>query len=348
MADRTIENPDLSPATGLIAVSGLVILLVYTVKATQSVEGSPEKKNQILALRSSGPHVLKLWLGVNFLYEVALVFLLFQDLSHARSMIGGVTLPEKGYADDCSLNFKTLWNALDAFCAAHIVGWLGKALVLRDYWFCWILSITFELAEYSLQHQLPNFNECWWDHWVLDVLVCNWIGTYVGMKTCEYFQLKPYEWRGPRVHSLTLYDFTTFKWSAPTSFTNYVTVLLLLVGFVAAEINPFYLKSLLLMRPDHPIVVIRIVLILLCAVPAASGLFHSISDPRGVTPMGKHLWLLLATVLTEVVLILKWSQGQFAEVFPASVKWGVGSVLSLLVIYPIYRFGIPRAWILMQ
>jgi hypothetical protein len=48
MADRTIENPDLSPATGLIAVSGLVILLVYTVKATQSVEGSPEKKNQIL------------------------------------------------------------------------------------------------------------------------------------------------------------------------------------------------------------------------------------------------------------------------------------------------------------
>ncbi|KAJ7893184.1 phosphatidyl serine synthase-domain-containing protein [Mycena olivaceomarginata] len=288
MADRTIENPDLSPATGLIAVSGLVILLVYTVKATQSVEGSPEKKNQILALRSSGPHVLKLWLGVNFLYEVALVFLLFQDLSHARSMIGGVTLPEKGYADDCSLNFKTLWNALDAFCAAHIVGWLGKALVLRDY------CITFELAEYSLQHQLPNFNEACFR-----------------MKTCEYFQLKvgPVRMARPRVHSLTLYDFTTFKWSAPTSFTNYVTVLLLL---------------LLLMRPDHPIVVIRIVLILLCAVPAASRLFHSISDPRGVTPMGKHLWLLLATVLTEVVLILKWSQGQFAE------------------------FGIPRAWILMQ
>jgi phosphatidylserine synthase 2 len=57
--------------------------------------------------------------------------------------------------------------------------------------------------------------------------------------------------------------------------------------------------------------------------------------------MGKHLWLLLATVLTEVVLILKWSQGQFAEVFPASVKWGVGSVLSLLVIYPIYRVRCP-------
>jgi hypothetical protein len=27
-----------------------------------------------------------------------------------------------------------------------------------------------------LQHMLPNFNECWWDSWVLDVLVCNSLG----------------------------------------------------------------------------------------------------------------------------------------------------------------------------
>lgn len=44
----------------------------------------------------------------------------------------------------------------------HTLGWFGKAVILRDYWFCWILSVTFELAEYSLQHQLPNFNECWY------------------------------------------------------------------------------------------------------------------------------------------------------------------------------------------
>jgi len=37
-------------------------------------------------------------------------------------------------------------------------------MILRDYWFCWILSVAFELAEYSLQHQLANFAECWWDH----------------------------------------------------------------------------------------------------------------------------------------------------------------------------------------
>ena len=81
-----------------------------------------------------------------------------------------------------------------------------------------ILSIAFEFAEYSLQHQLPNFAEVGrtpsstisvsvfnidalftvlvgsceraarWAapasderiQWILDVLVCNWIGTYLG------------------------------------------------------------------------------------------------------------------------------------------------------------------------
>lgn len=134
-------------------------------------------------------------------YELALVFLLFQDLSSARVMMTyidpnlGVPLPEKSYAEDCALTVTNLWvrcssrrywvllkpryqNAIDIFCLAHALGWFGKAMILRDYWFCWvgtisleadwysqnaasqqILSIAFEFAEYSLQHQLPNFAE---------------------------------------------------------------------------------------------------------------------------------------------------------------------------------------------
>lgn len=30
--------------------------------------------------------------------------------------------------------------------------------------------------ELTFQHMLPNFNECWWDSWILDVAVCNFIG----------------------------------------------------------------------------------------------------------------------------------------------------------------------------
>lgn len=50
--------------------------------------------------------------------------------------------------------------------------------------------------------------------------------------------------------------------------------------------------------------------------------------------MGTHVWLLLATILTELLVILKWSKGQFDEPFPKPVKWGWGIGLTLLTLYP--------------
>jgi len=34
---------------------------------------------------------------------------------------------------------------------------------------CWHLQLTF-------RHMLPNFNECWWDSIILDIMICNWFG----------------------------------------------------------------------------------------------------------------------------------------------------------------------------
>lgn len=53
---------------------------------------------------------------------------------------------------------------MDGFVTTHFFGWWLKTLIIRDYWLCNVMSVGFELLEYSLQHQLPNFNECWWDH----------------------------------------------------------------------------------------------------------------------------------------------------------------------------------------
>ena len=63
-------------------------------------------------------------------------------------------------------------------CARHRC----KALIMRDYQLLWVLSIGFELMELTFQHMLPNFNECWWDSWILDVAVCNFLGMWAGMK----------------------------------------------------------------------------------------------------------------------------------------------------------------------
>ncbi|KAJ8079905.1 hypothetical protein AAF712_010811 [Marasmius tenuissimus] len=307
------------------------------------------------------PAFWRMVLGINLLYELALVFLLFQDLGSARTMMThldpslGKPLPERSYGEDCSFNPKTIWNAIDIFCLAHALGWFGKAMILRDYWFCWILSIAFELAEYSLQHQLANFDECWWDHWILDVLLCNWLGTYLGMKVCQYFEVKPYGWRGLRqsrgfrskakrvLSQFSPHDFTSFEWGIAQDFTHYIAVVGLLSVFLAAELNPFYLKALLWMEPDHPIVIMRLACVFLWGLPAVRELYQYINDPRRAVRMGQHVWLLLATIGTELLVIFKWSKGQFPTPFPATVKWGwtIGSIF--LILFPIVQFGIPKA-----
>ncbi|KAI1785535.1 phosphatidylserine synthase 2 [Ganoderma leucocontextum] len=307
------------------------------------------------------PAFWRMVLGINLLYELALVFLLFQDLDSARSMMKyldpnlGRPLPEKSYAENCDLTVDNVWNAIDIFCLAHALGWFGKALILRDYWFCWILSVAFEFAEYSLQHQLANFAECWWDHWILDVLICNWLGTYLGMKTCQYFEVKGYTWRGFRqtrgirsktkrvISQFSPHDWTTFKWEGTASFMHYFTVVLLLAVFLAAELNPFYLKALLWMEPDHPFVIARLTGVFLCALPAVRELYQYVNDPRRAVRMGQHVWLLLATIGTEMLAITKWSQGQFPEPLPMSVRWAWTGGATLLVLYPTVRFGPPAA-----
>ncbi|THH05664.1 hypothetical protein EW145_g4634 [Phellinidium pouzarii] len=286
----------------------------------------------------------------------------------------GVPLPEKSYAENCDLTAKNIWDSLDIFCLAHALGWFGKALILRDYWFCWILSIAFEFAEYSLQHQLANFAECWWDHWILDVLICNWLGTYLGnlLETFildiphplekyrdedlsvlrsegTYISKAYYEWRGLRqsrgfrsktkrvITQFSPHDFTAFKWEGTASFFHYLTVVLLLTVFLAAELNPFYLKSLLWMEPSHPLIVSRLALIFVCALPAVRELYQYLMDSRKAVRMGAHVWLLLATVVTEVLVIRKWSTNIFTEPFPKYVKWGWGIGATLLVLYPLTR-----------
>ena len=42
------------------------------------------------------------------------------------------------------------------------------------------------------------------------------------------------------------HDFTAFKWAGSTDFLHYITVVLLLAVFLAAELNPFYLKVALI------------------------------------------------------------------------------------------------------
>lgn len=61
------------------------------------------------------PAFWRVVLGINLLYELALVFLIFQDLGSARGMMTyldpnlGKPLPEKSYAENCEFTLANVW-----------------------------------------------------------------------------------------------------------------------------------------------------------------------------------------------------------------------------------------------
>jgi phosphatidylserine synthase 2 len=61
------------------------------------------------------PAFWRVVLGINLLYELAMVFLLFQDLTSARRMMTQLDpslnrpLADKSYAEDCDLNARNLY-----------------------------------------------------------------------------------------------------------------------------------------------------------------------------------------------------------------------------------------------
>ena len=80
--------------------------------------------------------------------------------------------------------------------------------MLRSYGICWTLSISWELTEVQFTHLLPNFKECWWDQWILDVLLCNGGGIWLGMQginlcrkkqnskglVAKFLEMRTYRW----------------------------------------------------------------------------------------------------------------------------------------------------------
>ncbi|KAF9110511.1 AAA ATPase midasin [Mortierella sp. AM989] len=243
------------------------------------------------------PALWRVVLSVGVVYQLFLVFLLFQNKHDARLFFKyldpslGVPLPEKSYGDSCELTYENVVDQVfDEFVVAHAVGWFCKALILRDYTFGWILSIMFEVMEYSLSHQLNNFDECWWDHWILDVLVCNWLGLYLGVKTCEYFEMKQYSWQGwaeiptlkgkvkRTMAQFTPKSWTKFEWNTTKSFKSYCTVIFILAMFLICELNAFYLKTLLWIPPAHLINVSRIFAYFMFGIPGVREAYQFFYD----------------------------------------------------------------------
>ncbi|KAL0223488.1 hypothetical protein P9112_002878 [Eukaryota sp. TZLM1-RC] len=259
--------------------------------------------------------------GISLLYLLTLIYLLFQPISYSRELMKytdpsvGVPLEERSYATDCRIYtpnhpdgpFANVWATInDEFVLAHVIGWWAKMIMFRDFWLANLLSVLFEFTEYSFQHVLENFKECWFDHWIIDVLVCNLIGIWLGSITCEYLSFPRQNWfkqyaevSSPKkvINQLGPFSFKVFKWPVFTSPLRFFSMSLLLVIALLIEINCFFLKTVLWLPPMSPFNTVRLLFWWLWGTPGLAEFYQFLINPNH--RLGDQAWISFALAFVE-------------------------------------------------
>jgi phosphatidylserine synthase 2 len=312
------------------------------------------------------PAVWRAVLATAIIYLVWTIFLLFQDLSTVK-MIAALydprlkePLPEQSYAEDCRLGtpedpWKFVHTITDVFLLAHAAGYWAKTLVLRDWRLVTAVSIGFELLEVSLQHVLPNFKECWWDHVIADIIICNGGGTLLGMWTLHLMRAKKYHWvklseirslsgkAGRVLRQLGPRQFDAYQWHMFESPKRLMQVLLLLIVMFVQELNCFYLKNMLNQKPAYHLVILRLVGWALFALPGLREFYDYIADPQ-CKRLGSMAWVGAVTLIAETTLIVKMARqsGYFRQPTPSyvGIPWIVAT--ALFAVWALLFYGAPR------
>lgn len=126
-----------------------------------------------------------------FTYLINISFLLFFSTENTKFILQEVIDPslkayitETDYAADCRIytpenpvsQYFNITNSIDVYVVCHFIGWMVKMWIFRNFFFTLFVSVVFEILELTFRYWMANFNECWWDSIILDVLGCNLIG----------------------------------------------------------------------------------------------------------------------------------------------------------------------------
>jgi len=167
------------------------------------------------------PHPLfwRAMMGLFTVYAFGLTYLFLLPIDEVRESLKffdpslGEPLNEASYGEDCRFftpenpdsYFANIMGAIfDVHFIAHFLGWLGKMLIMRDWYVAWICSFGFEFLELTFRHWLPNFYECWWDSLLLDLFGCNLLGIIAGNMILKYMAVSKIDWlRGKEIKNAT-------------------------------------------------------------------------------------------------------------------------------------------------
>lgn len=244
---------------------------------------------------------------------------------------------------------------MDWFVIFHLSGWWAKAIVFRDYWMSFVLSITFEILEYSLEHQLPNFGECWWDHWILDAILCNGIGIWLGIKTLEFLESKTYDWRdlwsipGNRgkfqriLSQFTPHSWTKFDWGYTDDVKRWLAVIGICAIIMVFELNTFYLKAVLWIPPPHFVNYSRAFVMVFMGAVSMREQYEYMSNPL-CKRFGQQSWVAVCILVTECMVVIKFGFETITKPFPLHiiVFWVLFVVVFLCWSFWNFTYKLPR------
>lgn len=215
-----------------------------------------------------------------------------------------------------------------------------KAVLIRHMGILWTISVMWEITEIAFAHLLPNFVECWWDALILDVLLCNGLGIWCGLKICKILEMREYKWASIRDISstsgkikramlqFTPESFTPVRWLDPKcTYMRFLAVYQLVIFWQVTELNTFFLKHIFEMPSSHPIVWGRLMVIGMFTAPSIRLNFFFIvqnefsllilnfffnfrqyyiyiTDPR-CKRVGTQCWVYGAIMVSEAILCVK-------------------------------------------
>ena len=323
------------------------------------------------------PALWRAAVGVGFFYLLGLAFLLFQPLHVGRSLmrlvdpsLTATPLPQRSYGDSCELTWPNVEAALyDEFVLAHLIGWVFKAIMLRDAWLAWLLSFLFELMEYSFTWVQPNFAECWWDHWIvrghpfprrgvvvppfrpphppqpsphqLDFALCNAAGIVIGHALLQLLDSNTlYNWRGAAsqpssklsrlLKPFTPNNWTSYEWAMWSNPRRFGVVVIVIVGTLLVELCAFFLKDIYAVPPTSVVNLWRLIVWWAICMPGLRDYYAFCTD-SSVKKLGAGAWIMLCMMAMETLVVLRhgFMNHFLGKVPPPEVVWVWGVVLSL-------------------
>uniref|UniRef100_A0A8C2WVR7 Phosphatidylserine synthase n=1 Tax=Cyclopterus lumpus TaxID=8103 RepID=A0A8C2WVR7_CYCLU len=287
------------------------------------------------------PAIWRMVFGLSVLYFLFLVLLIFLNWDQVKILMYWLD-PNLRYAKreadimeyavNCTvITWERLLSHFDIFAFGHFAGWAVKALLIRNYGLCWTISITWELTELFFMHLLPNFAECWWDQVILDILLCNGGGIWLGMTACRFLEMRTYRWASIKeIHTTTgkikraVLQFTPASWTyvrwfdPKSSIQRLAGIYLFMILWQLTELNTFFLKHIFVFQASHPLSWCRIFLLGSITAPTVRQYYAYLTDTR-CNRVGTQCWVFGAISFLEALACVKFSQDLFSKMQILSV-----------------------------